>query len=127
MNLKWMKKQMSLYRNILSNKDGRIYAFPFGPFEIALIILALLILIAAVSLVIFLFRYLSRNQNPVQSAPKNAIAQFCRNCGKELIGNPEFCLSCGARPLIGTSYCYKCGVGTDSAVKKCAECGVRLI
>jgi len=51
---------------------------------------------------------------------------FCRNCGKELIGNPEICMNCGARPMAGKSYCWACGAKTNELAEICVKCGVRL-
>jgi len=34
---------------------------------------------------------------------------FCRNCGKELTGNPEICPNCGAPTTELTEICPKCG------------------
>ena len=51
---------------------------------------------------------------------------FCRNCGKELTGNPEICLGCGARPLAGRSFCPGCGSPTTALTEYCVSCGSRL-
>ena len=51
---------------------------------------------------------------------------FCRNCGKELIGNPEICPGCGARPMKGTSFCSNCGAPTTPLTEICPKCGVRV-
>jgi ribosomal protein L40E len=51
---------------------------------------------------------------------------FCRNCGKELTGNPEICLGCGARPLVGSSFCHACGAETNPLAEICIKCGTRL-
>ena len=52
---------------------------------------------------------------------------FCRNCGKELTGNPELCLNCGARPLAGSSFCPGCGAPTSPIAEICVKCGARLV
>ena len=51
---------------------------------------------------------------------------FCKNCGKELAGNPEICLNCGARPMRGTSFCPGCGAPTTNMVEICTKCGARV-
>ncbi len=51
---------------------------------------------------------------------------FCRNCGKELIGNPDMCMSCGAKPLSGTSFCKACGGTTNPLSEICVKCGARI-
>lgn len=51
---------------------------------------------------------------------------FCRNCGKELTGNPEICTNCGANPTAGTSFCPACGAPTTPMTDVCAKCGMRL-
>jgi RNA polymerase subunit RPABC4/transcription elongation factor Spt4 len=51
---------------------------------------------------------------------------FCRNCGKELTGNPEFCMNCGARPMAGSSFCPNCGAPTTPMTEICPKCGARV-
>jgi hypothetical protein len=51
---------------------------------------------------------------------------FCRNCGKQLEGNPETCMNCGARPIAGTSFCPGCGAPTTPLTEICTKCGARL-
>jgi hypothetical protein len=51
---------------------------------------------------------------------------FCRNCGKQLEGNPETCMNCGARPMAGTSFCPECGAPTTPVTEVCTNCGVQL-
>jgi hypothetical protein len=51
---------------------------------------------------------------------------FCRNCGRELTGNPEICTNCGANPTAGTSFCPACGAPTTPLTDICAKCGMRL-
>jgi len=51
---------------------------------------------------------------------------FCRNCGKELVGNPEVCVNCGIKPLAGTSFCNGCGTPTTPLAEICVKCGIRL-
>jgi hypothetical protein len=51
---------------------------------------------------------------------------FCRNCGKELTGNPEFCMNCGAKPMAGSSFCPNCGAPTTPMTEICPKCGARV-
>ncbi len=51
---------------------------------------------------------------------------YCRNCGKELFGNPELCMSCGARPMAGNAFCPACGGPTNALSEICVKCGARL-
>jgi RNA polymerase subunit RPABC4/transcription elongation factor Spt4 len=51
---------------------------------------------------------------------------FCRNCGKELTGNPENCPECGAKPMSGTSFCPNCGAPTTPLTEICPKCGARV-
>jgi RNA polymerase subunit RPABC4/transcription elongation factor Spt4 len=51
---------------------------------------------------------------------------FCRNCGKELTGNPEICPNCGARPMNGTSFCPNCAAPTTELTEICPKCGARV-
>ncbi len=52
---------------------------------------------------------------------------YCRNCGKQLVGNPEFCPNCGARPLAGTSFCQNCGAPVTPLAEICVKCGARIL
>jgi hypothetical protein len=58
--------------------------------------------------------------------PAREVAVLCRNCGKELTGNPEFCVNCGAKPMAGTDFCPGCGVPTTHLTEICPECGMQL-
>ncbi len=51
---------------------------------------------------------------------------YCRNCGKELTGEPEICLGCGAKPLRGSDFCQSCGANTSTLAEVCVKCGARL-
>jgi TM2 domain-containing membrane protein YozV/RNA polymerase subunit RPABC4/transcription elongation factor Spt4 len=51
---------------------------------------------------------------------------YCRNCGKQLTGNPELCPNCGARPLTGTSFCQNCGSPVSPLAEICVKCGAKL-
>lgn len=51
---------------------------------------------------------------------------FCRNCGKELVGNPEICMNCGAKPKAGTSFCPACGGPTNALSVMCVKCGAQI-
>jgi hypothetical protein len=52
---------------------------------------------------------------------------YCRNCGKELIGEPYYCMNCGARPSMGKSYCPACAAPTTPLSEICVKCGTCLI
>ena len=48
---------------------------------------------------------------------------YCRNCGKELVGNPEICMNCGARPNSARAFCPMCGAPTNAQAVICVKCG----
>lgn len=50
----------------------------------------------------------------------------CRNCGKELVGDPEICVNCGARPAAGTGFCPSCGASVTPLAEICIKCGTRV-
>ncbi len=52
--------------------------------------------------------------------------QFCKNCGKELIGTPEYCPQCGARPNVANSFCQNCGAAITPMTELCVKCGARV-
>jgi hypothetical protein len=52
---------------------------------------------------------------------------YCRNCGKELIGNPYYCMNCGARPAAGNSFCPSCANSTTPLSEICVKCGASLV
>ncbi len=47
---------------------------------------------------------------------------FCRNCGKEIEGNPKVCASCSSPPTKGTSFCRYCGSATSEQDVTCPKC-----
>lgn len=47
---------------------------------------------------------------------------FCRNCGKEIAGNPALCANCGSPPVKGTSFCRYCGGVTSDQDVVCPKC-----
>ena len=51
---------------------------------------------------------------------------FCRNCAKELVGNPEICMNCGAKPSAATAFCPNCGNPTTPLSVICPKCGAGL-
>lgn len=51
---------------------------------------------------------------------------FCRNCGKELVGNPEICVGCGAKPNVGSGFCPSCGAAVTPLAEICIKCGTRV-
>jgi hypothetical protein len=51
---------------------------------------------------------------------------YCRNCGKELIGEPYYCMNCGARPQKGYNHCPACANPTSQYSEICVKCGTGL-
>lgn len=47
---------------------------------------------------------------------------FCRNCGKDIVGNPKLCANCGSPPVKGTSFCRYCGGPTSDQDVACPKC-----
>jgi hypothetical protein len=64
----------------------------------------------------------------IQTLNKGALVyMYCRNCGKELIGEPYYCLNCGARPMAGKSFCFNCANPTTALSEICVKCGRLLV
>lgn len=51
---------------------------------------------------------------------------FCRNCGKDIVGNPKVCANCGSSPVKGTSFCRYCGGPTSDQDVTCPKCEAAL-
>lgn len=51
---------------------------------------------------------------------------FCRNCGKNIVGNPKVCANCGSHPINGTSFCRYCGGVTSGQDVMCPKCDAAI-
>ena len=51
---------------------------------------------------------------------------YCKNCGKELVGNTEICIGCGYRSCNGDKFCSHCGKSVLPGQSLCINCGFML-